>query len=294
MLSVLIFLSVSIVAGIPIFIIYGIHSKRNNEQKELIKAWESGDFETTYTMSQSALEEKPMDYFLLTVHGFSAFQLGVSQINNSDTLIFIDDSIWSLRKALLIKDSGKDGQIYYVLGKAYYYKGDDYADLAIEYLEKARNISYEAADIPEYLGLSYARTGDYRSSVQAFSQALSPSDSRPSDLLLLAIARSYASLNELESAKAYLIRCIEVSRDSITTVTAQLFLAGILTSTGDTDGAEKQYLEIIELSGDNAEAYYQLGEIYLQRGDIVRARAQWRLALRTDPGHAKARARIYP
>jgi len=48
----------------------------------------------------------------------------------------------------------------------------------------------------------------------AFSQALEITAKNPSDLLLLAIAKSYLALSEKDSAKAYLIRCIDSSRDA--------------------------------------------------------------------------------
>jgi tetratricopeptide (TPR) repeat protein len=203
----------------------------------------------------------------------------------------VDDSIWSLRKALLSRDSSQDGRIFYVLGKAYYYKGQGYADLAVNYLEKAWDANFRARDIPEYLGLAYAALGDYRSSVSAFSLSLT-GEIEPSDILLLAIARSYLAMEELEAARAYLVRCLQVSRDSNTIVVARLLLGNTLAKTGDLEGAEAEYLRVLEESGENAEAYFQLGELYALRGDTTRARAEWRRALRLDPTHGPARSRL--
>ncbi len=286
------FIVVILLLGIPVFLATGTRSRASGERKELLEAWNSGDYDTAYAISQTALSAKPLDYFSLTVHGFSAYQLGISQVNNFDTLRYIDDCIWSLRKALLLKDSKTDGRVFYVLGKAYSNKGDDYADLAVKYLEEARSLSFTAADIPEYLGLAYAATGDYRSSVEAFSQALGPSNAEPSDLLLLSIARSYAELDEFETARAYLLRCLELSRDSKTIVTARLFLAQVYEELGNGQEAENQYLLVLDVAGNNADARYRLGELYSKRGDIARARAEWRQALRSDPAHQEARARL--
>jgi tetratricopeptide (TPR) repeat protein len=288
----LIILAIALIVGIPLFLIAPIQSRKNTERRQLLQAWESGVYDTAYLLSADALSAKPMDYFLLTINGFSAFQLGISQINATDTLFYIDQCIQALRKAIQIKDAAQDGRVFYVLGKAYYYKGREYADLVITYLEKALELSFAAQDIPEYLGLAYAATGDYRSSVEAFSLALSPPNANPSDLLLLSIARSYSELGETETARAYLMRCLEVTRDSKTVVTARFLLAEIYSAIGNSEEAEKQYLAVVEADGDNAEAYYQLGELYARRGDMTQARAQWRLSLRADPGFQKARARI--
>jgi tetratricopeptide (TPR) repeat protein len=238
-----------------------------------------------------------MDYLALTIHGFSAYQLGIAQINNSDTLKFIDECVWSLRKALLTKRLSNLGELYYVLGKAYYYKGPVFADLAVEFLEKSLALSFRARDMSEFLGLSYANIRDYRSSVAAFTQALEPASEAPeaegpSDLLLISIARSYLVLGESQMAKPYILRCIETSRDSHNIVAARLLYAEILSNEGNSGEAELQYQLILDETGGNAEAYYQLGELYAVRGDATRARAEWRRAVRFDPAHRKARQRL--
>ena len=281
--TILVFLSL-----LPVFFLK-IRGSGRNENKQLRDSFESGAFESAYEQSDQMLKKKPLDFFLLTVHGFSAYQLAIAQTNTFDTLSFIDNCIWSLRKALLSRVN--DGRVLYVLGKAYYYKGVGYSDLAVNYLEKARAAFYMAADIPEYLGLAYAAMRDYRSSVEAFSLALT-GETPPSDILLLAIARSYLALDEVEQTKAYLIRCLEITRDSKTTAAARLVLGNTLVKTGDIRGAEKEYLKVIEEDGDNAEAHYQLGELYALGGDITRARAEWRRALRIDPAHGPARSRL--
>jgi tetratricopeptide (TPR) repeat protein len=262
------------------------------DRRELVRLWESSSFERAYTESGALLVQKPLDFFLLTLHGFSAYQLAVAQINNSGAAAYIDDCIWSLRKALLSKDGTNDGRLYYVWGKAYHDKRHGYADLAVRYLERARMAGFSAGDIPQYLGLAYAEIGDYRSSVGAFSQALG--ESAVSDLLLLSIARSYRALEERDQARAYLVRCLDVSKDSRTAITARLLLGEVLAETGDAAAAEAEFLRVIDEGGGNADAHYQLGEIYAAGGDPVRARAEWRKAVGIDPAHRLSRARLYP
>jgi tetratricopeptide (TPR) repeat protein len=271
------------------------------ERKEFLRLWESGSYDEVFNRSQAALASHPIDYFLLTMNGFSAYQLGISQINNLDAGRYFDDSVGSLRKAVLLKEGVNDGRLYYVLGKAYSYKGESYADLSVKYLRKARLLSYSAADIPEYLGLAYASIGDYRNSIAAFSDALGPAaafeflgreEDGPSGLLLLSIAQSYLALDEFEMARTYLQHCIDVSPDSRTILSARLLLAETLRKIGDNDGAKKQLLEIIAETGGDAEAHYQLGELYALQGETISARSEWRQALRADPAHKKARTRL--
>jgi tetratricopeptide (TPR) repeat protein len=273
--------------------------------------WEEASYEEVFRITQDKLQINPLDYFLLTTHGIVSYQLAVAQINNHDTMSYLDRCIWSLRKALLVNEKAKDGRIPYVLGKAYYEKGAGYADLAVKFLEAARKAAYNAWDIPEYLGLAYAGIHDYHNSVAAFTLALNPANDfeknletkggeppvparsvYPQDLLLLAIARSYGELGESDTAKAYLLRCIETSRDTQVIITARLLLGGLLENSGDKDGAISQYLTIIEESGENAEVHYRLGELYASMGDTTRSRFEWRTAMRIDPTHKQARIRL--
>jgi tetratricopeptide (TPR) repeat protein len=281
-----------LIASLAVFFI-GWRHRVGNEKKRLLQLWEEGSYEEVFGISEKWLENKPMDYFYLTLYGFASYQLAVAQINAFDTLTYIDKSIWSLRKALLFKEGAADFRVPYVLGKCYYYKGLPYADLAVKYLEEAQRGSYNAGDIPEYLGLAYASIHDYRSSVSAFSLALNNLDADyPSDILLLSIARSYMALEEFDSARAYLVRCLENSRDFKTRVSARLLLGDLLGKAGDSAAAEAQYLAILEESGENAEAHYQLGELYTAGGDPTRARAEYRKAVRIDPAHRLAKARL--
>ncbi|MDR2403155.1 MAG: tetratricopeptide repeat protein [Spirochaetaceae bacterium] len=287
-----------------VVVFIGWMARRGDERQELLRLWENGSYAEVQRISGEELTAKPMDYFLLTLHGFASYELAIAQINTFDTLKYINDSISSLRKALLSKEGSADARLHYVLGKAYYYKGPSYADLAIRYLEMAREGSWLAQDIPEYLGLAYASIHDYRNSVSAFSLALDsgPGEedatagdvrtSHPSDLLLLSIARSYMALGEQDSAMAYLVRCLENSRDSDIRVATRLLMGGILEKSGDTTAAETQYLTILEENGENANAHYQLGELYAAGGDPTRARAEWRKAVRIDPAHKLSRTRL--
>lgn len=259
-------------------------------KKDFLQLWASGNFEEVYLHSRDQLSQKPLDYFLLTVHGFSAYELAIAQITNYNTLVYIDNCIWSLRKALLFKEGQSDGRLLYVLGKAYYYKGTGYSDLAIKYLEMAIENGYDEVDIPQYLGLAYISAKDYRSSVVAFTRALNSSFA--SDTLLLSIAGSYIALGEDDAARAYLMRCLEISMDSQMIFNARLYLGEILFRKGDLIEAEAEYLKVAEESGGNAEAHYRLGELYSLNGETVRARAEWRKAVQIDPAHIPARSRL--
>lgn len=278
--------------GTVFFILFKSKIKEAGDKRTLLEYWDNGEWETAYEKSRENLAKNPMDPFFLTINGFSAYQTALAQINNEDALIFIEDCILSLRKAMLGKNADKDGRIRYVLGKAYYAKGKDYADLAVKYLEEAGELSFNAADYNEYLGLSFAAIKNYQKSIEAFTASLNPASGEDSDLLLLHIAQSYIGLEEWEAAKAYLIRCTETSKDADLTLNAHLLLGKALVQGGDTDGALEVFERVLEMNGENAEASYEIGEIYAALGDMTRARAAWRRARRADPNFAPAITRL--
>ncbi|MCL1929233.1 MAG: tetratricopeptide repeat protein [Treponema sp.] len=290
--GVLLFLVLATLGTVFVFL-FRSKIREISDKKDLLGYWENGDWETAYNKSQENLAVNPMDSFFLTINGFAAYQVALAQVNNEEALNYFEECILSLRKALLSKNADKDGRIRYVLGKAYYAKGQDYADLAVKYLEAAKSFSINAADFNEYLGLSYAVIKDYQKSIEAFTASLNPSSSEGSDLLLLHIAQSYIHLEEWEAAKAYLILCADSSKDMALVLKAQLLLGKALANEGDTDGALSAFEEVLETGGENAEASFEMGEIYFALGDTTRARAAWRRSYRADPNYAPVWARLY-
>jgi len=281
-------------AALILFIFFfGTKFREAGNKKNLLEYWEQGSWKDAYETSKDALALKPMDTFYLTINGFAAYQSAMAQVNNVEALEFIDQSIWSLRRALLGKNTDKEGRIRYVLGKAYYAKGPDYADLSVRYLEEAKSAPFYAGDLNEYLGLAYAAIRDYQKSVEALTLSLdSDKNDADSDLLLMHIAQSYMGLEEWETAKSYLIRCASASRDTGLALKSRLLLGKVLRNSGDLDGAIAAFDSVLDESGENAEAAYELGEIYASRGEMIRARAAWRRAHRSDPNFAPAISRL--
>ena len=111
-----------VAAGLITAVIVGFSRRPNTgtrgERRELLQMWEDGLYSEVYGRSQAALESRPLDYFLLTMNGFSAYQMGYAQVNSLNAAQYFDDCILKLRKALLLKNAENDGRLYYVLGKA--------------------------------------------------------------------------------------------------------------------------------------------------------------------------------
>lgn len=247
-------------------------------------------YREVYEISSAILYSKPFNTTALTYHGFAAFFLSVSQSDLVESLAFIDDAINSIRLALQGARFGSVSQLEYMLGKSYFYKDFQssyhyYSDLAVEYLLRAKRHGYKADDIPELLGLCYASLGMTAESLSAFTEALLV---RESDILLLSIAEQYHSAGQDNAAEQYLYRISQECMDEQIVLKSHLLLGDICIGRGDFDAAEREFNFILEKNENSADAYYGLGVVYEARGDMVKARSEWRKALRIQNNHPSA------
>ncbi|HOE07556.1 MAG TPA: tetratricopeptide repeat protein [Treponemataceae bacterium] len=290
---IVIFLFISLVAA-SVYVISKVIIRKNNPSvptnASIISLWNKSEYEEVYTQSGILLDENSFNGTALFYRGLSSFYLAVSQTETSAAQSYLDESINNLRIALHTADKNLQPQISYILGKAYFQRNlfssyHYYADLAVSYLEKAVSLGYESADIPEYLGLSYANLGMTQQSIEAFTNALLV---RESDILLLAIAQQYIISSNIETAKQYLFKVAKESSNDILILKSKLLLAQIYFEEQLYSEAAQEYMSILEKDPDYADAYYGLGLIYEKEGDSAKARAEWRNVLKIQVNHQGA------
>ena len=256
----------------------------------LNKKWNEYDYRAVYDSSAAILRERPFNNTALTLHGYAAFFLALAEMNTTQAQAYLDEAINVLRVALLGAKSRTFAQIEYMLGKAYFYKNSMssyyyYADLVVQYLQRAQQDGYYSDDIPEFLGLSYAALGMTMESIAAFTKALLV---RESDLLLLSIAEQYQKAGQDAAAAQYLYLIRIDCRYEKIVLRSHFLLGNIYIGQEKYADAEQEFKTILEKSENSADAYYGLGVIYEKQGDVIKARSEWRRALRMQPNHAEA------
>lgn len=261
--------------------------------KALSEKWKEYDYEEVYDISRQILEEKPFSNTALTYHGYSSFYLAVAQTDTSLSQNYLDESINSIRLALYSAKKNLVPQLEYMLGKAYFYKNTVtsyyYADLAVKYLASAKEKGYDAKDIPEYLGLSYAALGKPMESIESFTEALL---FRESDSLLLSIAEQYYKVGQLSAAKQYLYRIKKESDDVSLVLKSMELLGTIYIDEKNYTDARSEFEGILEKNKNSAAAFYGLGLVYEKQGNLVKARSEWRKALRIQINHPGALSKL--
>ncbi len=255
----------------------------------LYRQWQQSDYSVVHDTAAQILAARPLDGTSLALHGFSAYYLFVEETDPAQAQLYLVTAINSLRNALYRVSSEDKTAIAYVLGKAYYHRGYYYADLSLKYLDIARSNGFSAGDLEEFRGLAAASLGDYELSNQAFTAALA---GNPSDILLHAIADNYYKLGDTDRAKQYLFEAIAISVNEVLQLKCRTLLGTILFAEGRLDDAMGEFTTILQKDPNSADAHYGLGVIYETQGDMIRARAEWRRAIRLDPVHPGARSKL--
>ncbi len=256
--------------------------------------WETQNYKATYEYSNEILTQSPFHNTALTYNGYAAFYLALASTDSVTVHTYIDEAINSLRLALLEAKQTVKPQIEYMLGKAYFHKNRlsayyFYSDLAIKYLHSAHNNGYNANDIFEYLGLSYAALDMTRESISYFTEALLVNDS---DILQIAIAEQYYKIENYDAAKPYLQRVKTESDNVLYAIQCSNILGQIYLAEENYSDAQKEFENMLILNNESADAYYGLGLLYESQGDFVKARAQWRTALDYEANHQGARLKM--
>ncbi len=287
---------VGLSSALVYFLYTYIHNKVHSSDSiaSLYDSWSERDYHSVYNISGNILSTAPLNNTARTFHGYSGFYLALSETDNTLSMAYLDDSLISLRIALKNAKEESIAQLKYMLGKAYFYKNrlanyHFYSDLVIKYLNESLEAGYEASDIFEYLGLSYAALGQTQNSINAFSSALSD---RESDMLLLSIAEQYCENKQGNVAKQYLNKVIATSENEDFLKTSHILLGKIYTDEENYEEAEKEFQIILQKDENSADAHFSLGVLYEKQGDMAKARSEWRRCLKIQPNHSGAIQKI--
>lgn len=257
--------------------------------RSVYEDWKNGNYKAVYDKAAEILQRRVFDAEMLALHGFAAYYIFSEQTDLSVSYDYLNSAIVSLRRALHVVRPAEVPNVSYVLGKAYYQRGYYYADLAVKYLDLAYNAGFRAADLAEFRGMSASLLGDMQKAVESFTQALA---AQPSDLVLYALAECYEKLSDFSKAKLYLYDTIGKTKDVLLELKCRNRLAALYLSERNLAEAERELDVVLQKDERSAEAHYHRGVLYEMGSDLVRARAEWRHALRLNPLHEPTRVKL--
>lgn len=257
--------------------------------RDLMTDWHKQNYQSVYDQSQVLLQQRPLDGLALSFNGFASYYLFTAQTDPAVGRAYLSNCIISLRNAWYRVAQSDRVYIAYILGKAYYHQGFYYADLAMKYLDFAYDGGLRQADLQEFRGLSASLLDDLDSAIAAFTEALG---NNPSDMILFTLAQHHAKAGNIQESKQYLFETIRTTSDELLELKGRYELGSLLLLEGDLASAQKEFETILEKDANYTDAHYGLGVIYELQGDLVRARASWRRAVRLNPVHADARKKL--
>ena len=270
------------------FFAAGASTKPVSKQR-LLTDWNAKNWDKVIAGTTASLEAAPLDPFYLMFKGFASFYKALELPEGDERAALFDDCIFALRKAIASKKHLPKAQVEYVLGKAYYQKGASYLDECVKYMEASIADGYAASDSREYLAMAYSGLGDKEKAIQNFQSALEKSRA---ELLLLAAAKAYVDAGDSDKAEPLLLEAVAAGKDALVDEKCRFLLEDIYRTRSDGDKAEAQLNFVLQKNPNSAEAHYRLGLIYQDRGEAVRARAEWRKAVSLDPTNIAAREKL--
>lgn len=289
-IAAIVFVLIGCISTGLFFILKNSDAKGVISHREIAKLWNEGNIEKTIAESRKATEAFPFDEYYLSMRGISAYYSALDAQDEETRQQLLEESVISLRKALVIGvPSGMEAQIFYVLAKAYYQKGEPWFDLAERYFLLARNSGSKEKDLPQYLAVVYAGKKDYKHAIEWFELSLKGDTS---DILTLSAAISYKNIGKNDKARELLASLETHATDAKIRLKAKLLLAQDSYESGDFSTALQRYEEILKEDPLNADAWYGLGLVYAKKNDQLGARAAFRKVVQIDPNHVDARKRL--
>ena len=287
-----IFIAAAIVIGLLFFFIglqnRTVHLPFSDEGVSYSEMWEKKQYSQIIEYGSAVLEKNPMDRNTLIFTGYAYFYQGISILDMEERNSCMEKAAVLLRRALLT-DGKENADVMYVLGKAYYHLGYYYCDLAVKYLDAALQKGCDSKDIYEYLGLAYSKLDMSDHAVENFEKSL---EVNPSDVLVLTLAQEYIKAGNMEKAGYYIDKA--GSADNAVLKEKRLILQGQrYLGLKEYDKALESFSKVLDLNPGSADAYYYTGEVYEAKGDLQKAKVQWRKAYNLNPDHHKSKLKLF-
>lgn len=264
--------------------IYDNRLVQSFEEEDLNRLWEEKNYSRIVTICEEVLDDNFLEFNYLFFHGISNFYLGISQISLEMKIPLINQAIISLRKAYIVSNGDLKGEIAYVLGKAYYYKGKSYSDLTIKYLDIALEEGYLGKDIYEFKGLAYYELGQFDKSINEFEFL---SEERHSSELNYIISRAYMELGDINKQQEYLLEILDSSSQKNVRLDSKYDLAKISYNKGLYSETIDYLDEVLKVRADDFDAVFLMGRSLYQIGESKDAKNIFRKLLKMRPGNAE-------
>ncbi|MFW5796408.1 MAG: tetratricopeptide repeat protein [Alkalispirochaeta sp.] len=292
-LIIVLSLLVALVAAVVVFLyrartpIFPIADAEATE--DIVELWNTGQYDGLLDEAEERLDEFPLDETALALRGFTRFYLAMQEVNEEQRQTLLNGTVVDLQRVLLLDEPEMEGEVHYVLGKAFFHRGRFFYDAAIEKLLIAREMGVHQLDLLEYLALASDELGRSSDAIAFFREAIEMGDEAVHKVNLADILIEEGRHDEAE----------ELLDDTIEGTSDVVVLQHALDSLGRSyrrqerwEDALDAYRRLLEVNESSVRARFGLGETYLAMGENNLARYEWREAVRLDPNHIESLQRL--
>lgn len=246
-----------------------------------VAALQAGELENAIAWLEQAYEADPED-------AATCYNLGLAHEKNGDT-----ETALAFFKAAAALDAS-DADTHYTLGRLYYTYADTLAESqsegyfqAIQYLETARTLAPEDADIVQLIGATRFELEEYEAATAAAQEALALSENTHAGAWWL-MARVREREEALQEAIAAYEQVLTLDADAPHAYELSHRISLLKAHIEDWEGVIKTCQRTIEIKPDFAKAYNQLGLAYYCLDRYPEAIETYQKALEIDEDYATA------
>lgn len=179
--------------------------------------WNNSDYSGLLLAAEECLYSNPYDAEALYYGSAAAFYYGIRQISPADMIPYFDRTIRYARTLIALGQPPHEGMLEYLLGKAYFYKGFYYYDLAASYLESSLKKGYFNPDIYEYLAECHGLLGNPEISTQFYLLSL---EKEANSAVYIKVALNCFQIRQYDQAEDYYMKALDAASDDFEKETA--------------------------------------------------------------------------
>lgn len=207
--------------------------------------------------------------------------------------MYLDKAIYFFRKANALSPS-QNGEIYYELGKSYFFKGEYYYYESLMELQKAKSLGYKSKNMEKLISFIKFQKGN----INELTQLLQNFKDNSEDSIEKYFYQSYKLKDEGEYDKAieYLHRVEEDFKNRSLETDEQRYilyktyyaLGWLYYNAGKYQESESYYNKAMEINSQSYEVYYWLGKLYYAMNKFDKAKKMWQKCLKLNPDYKPA------
>ncbi len=245
-------------------------------------------------------EEKNNNYAVLFLLGEAYLRKGLLEYNKDLRNMYIDKSIYFLRKALALYkgDNRSKGRIHFELGRAYFYKGEYYYYESLMELNKAKKYGYKNSLIDKLIAFVKFRKGNFSEINDLINNFKNDKEGSVEKYFyngyLLKNKGEYEKAKEnFEMVEVYFqTRPPKNEEEKYILMKTYYALGWLYYNKDDYEKSLTYYKMALDFDKSDANIYYWMGKVYIKLNKYKEAKKMFKEVLKLEPENRAAKLHL--